>query len=112
MSLHDRLVTFIKELNLELNGELKDDTSLIKSGLFDSLALFNLAVWVEQEINLNLDLTAFDLVKEWDTIADVLNFIERHHYRVHRAWRFKNPRALYQFLFRSAKRVCRQGMWP
>jgi hypothetical protein len=35
MSLHERLVGFLKELDLELNDELKEDTSLIKSGLLD-----------------------------------------------------------------------------
>jgi len=78
MSLHDRLLTFIKELDVELNCDLKEDTSLIKSGLLDSLALFNLAIWIEKEIGARVDLTAFDLSKEWDTIADILNFIEKH----------------------------------
>ncbi|MGH7799580.1 MAG: phosphopantetheine-binding protein [Thermodesulfobacteriota bacterium] len=78
MSLHDRLLAFIKELDVELNYDLKEDTSLVKSGLFDSLALFNLALWVEREIDTQVDLTTFDLSKEWDTIADILNFIEKH----------------------------------
>ena len=78
MSLRQRLVETIKKSNLELNIDLKDDTSLIKSGLFDSLALFNLAAWIEQEIGRHVDLTTFDLPKEWDTIADIINFIEKH----------------------------------
>lgn len=78
MSLQNRLVTFIGELDVELNCDLREDTSLIKSGLFDSLALFNLALWVEREIDTQVDLTTFDLSKEWDTIADILTFIEKH----------------------------------
>lgn len=78
MSLHERLVGFLKELDLELNDELKEDTSLIKSGLLDSLSLFKLAAWVEQEIGGQVDLTAFNLIEEWDTIADILNFVERY----------------------------------
>ncbi len=77
-SLHDRLVAFIEEAAVNLNGQLREDTSLIKSGLFDSLALFNLATWIEQEIDPEVDLTGFDLSKEWDTIAAILRFIEKH----------------------------------
>ena len=78
MSLRHRLVEIIKGSNLELNIDLKDDTSLIKSGFFDSLALLNLATWIEQEINKPIDITSFDLSKEWDTVADILKFIEKH----------------------------------
>jgi len=78
MTLHSRLATFIKELNLELDDDLQGDTSLIKSGLFDSLALLNVALWIEQEIGRPVDPSTFDLSKEWDTIDDILNFVERH----------------------------------
>ena len=61
---------------MELDIDLRDDTSLIKSGFFDSLALFNLATWIEKEIKNSVDLTSFDLPKKWDTIASILRFIE------------------------------------
>jgi acyl carrier protein len=77
MSLQDRLITFIEEQNVELNCDLNENTSLIKSGLFDSLALFNLAIWIEEEISTHIDPTTFDLSKEWDTIADIINFIQK-----------------------------------
>ena len=78
MSLHNRLVTFVEELDLELSFEVKADTSLITSGLLDSLALVNLAVWIEQEIGIPMDATTFNLLEEWDTIGDILIFIEKH----------------------------------
>lgn len=78
MSLYDRLIAFIGRLDIERNGELKTDTSLIKSGLFDSLALFNLATWIEREVGHQVDLTKFDLSQEWETITDILNFIHKH----------------------------------
>jgi len=37
-----------------------------------------LAAWIEQEIEVQVDLTAFDLSKEWNTIADIVSFIEKH----------------------------------
>jgi acyl carrier protein len=78
MSLHERLLKFLQELDLELNDELTDDTSLIKSGVLDSLSLFKLAAWVEQEIGGQVDLREFNLIEEWDTIAEILNFVERY----------------------------------
>ena len=77
MSLQNRLITLIKEQDVELNCDLNENTSLIKSGLFDSLALFNLAIWIEQEIGARVDLTEFDLSGEWDTIADIISFIQK-----------------------------------
>ena len=78
MSLHKRLLKFLQELDLELNDELTDDTSLIKSGVLDSLSLFKLATWVEQEIGGQVDLREFNLIEEWDTIAEILNFVEKY----------------------------------
>ena len=78
MNLRDQLVEFIEELNLELVCVLEENTSLIQSGLFDSLALLNLAEWIEQKIGCPLDLTALNLVDECDTIDDILAFIEKH----------------------------------
>jgi acyl carrier protein len=78
MSLQNRLIAFIRKLDIELDCELREDTSLIKSGLFDSLALFNLAIWIEKEIGAQVDPTTFDISKEWDTAADILNFVEKH----------------------------------
>ena len=78
MSLQERLVAFLEELDLEESCEFKEDTSLIKSGVLDSLNLFKLATWIEAEIDNQIDLTEFNLLEEWDTIADILNFIELH----------------------------------
>ena len=78
MNLRDQLVEFIGEWNLELVCALEANTSLIQSGLFDSLALLNLAEWIEQKIGCPLDLIALNLVDECDTIDDILAFIEKH----------------------------------
>jgi acyl carrier protein len=78
-SLHDRLVEFIEEAGVDLDGQpLKEDTSLIRSGLFDSLALLHLVTWIGEECDLEVDQTRFDPSQEWDTIADILRFIEKH----------------------------------
>ena len=78
MALRDELVEVIRDCDVELDGELKHDSSLIQSGLLDSLALFTLTVWIEEQLDRELDLTAFDLASEWDTMADILRFLEEH----------------------------------
>ena len=77
----DRLIAFLEGLNVELDVQLTADIRLFDSGLFDSMALFNLATWVEQEIDKPLDLTEFDLLQEWATVADIVTFIEKHRER-------------------------------
>jgi len=73
--LRAKLVATIEASNAELDGQLADDTSLIKSGKIDSLGLFNLAVFIEREAGRKVDVASFDLAKEWDTVTDILNFI-------------------------------------
>jgi hypothetical protein len=51
VALDDRLVAFLEAQETEGPNRLTDTTSLIKSGLLDSLAVFNLTAWVEREID-------------------------------------------------------------
>ena len=76
-ALREELVALVRSWDLDLGEELRDDTSLIKSGVFDSLALWNLLLWVEKQIGCPVDPTSFDLTEEWDTVADVISFLER-----------------------------------
>ena len=76
-SLRQRLITVIESGDYERNGSLGDDTSLIKSGRLDSLGLYSVAVFIEQEIGHKLDISSFDLAAEWDTIREILDFIQR-----------------------------------
>jgi acyl carrier protein len=78
MSLRDELVRVIQEGGLDMPADLTDDTSLIRSGVLDSTALFELALWVESRVAPGLDLTSFDIAEEWDTLAKLVAFIERH----------------------------------
>ncbi len=73
----ERLYAFLSQSGRVAGIPLADDTSLIASGLVDSLVLFNLAAWVEHEVGRPLDLTSFILGAEWDTITDILRFIDR-----------------------------------
>ena len=77
MNLRDQLLERIRSWNLEIEGPLRDDTALITSGIFDSQALFNLMLWIEEQIGRPIDPASLDLVGEWNTIGDVVGFIER-----------------------------------
>lgn len=73
-----RLVTeLLAESEKELAGELRDDTSLVASGLLDSLALLQIAEWVSEELGGALSLERIDIRAEWDTVARIVGFIER-----------------------------------
>jgi acyl carrier protein len=78
MRLRDELLLFIKAIGALLPDDMGADTSLIRSGLLDSSALFELALWVEDRVAVDLDLTSFDIAEEWDTLAKLERFIERH----------------------------------
>jgi hypothetical protein len=72
------LLQALEASGADLPRDLDDDTPLITSGLLDSTALFQLALWMDESVTPGLDLTAFDLAVEWDTITRLLSFIERH----------------------------------
>jgi len=81
MDRRDRLADYvknkIKSSGKNFEDELDDNTSLLKSGLFDSLALSELGIWIEKEINSEIDLTTVNIREEWDSVANILKFIEK-----------------------------------
>ena len=77
MSRREDLMIFIRNARPELSETLDDDTRLISSGLFDSLTLFNLTLWVEARIDAPINPATFDFLSDWDTPAGILRYIER-----------------------------------
>ena len=81
MTRRDRLVAFL-EATLQdaaktVEGGLDDGTSLIRSGLLDSLGILSLATWVDEELGGQLlDLESIDLANEWDSIPGILRSME------------------------------------
>ena len=78
MALREQLLDLLRDGNMDLPSDPGDDTPLISEGLVDSLGLFNLALWIETQTGAPIDLTSIDPSGEWDTIADILAFIEKH----------------------------------
>jgi hypothetical protein len=77
-ALRDELRRLILEFAPERAAALADDTPLITSGLVESLTLLNVALWVETKVGSEVEITSFDLAAEWDSVSDILAFIERH----------------------------------
>jgi acyl carrier protein len=78
----DALRAELRKVILELapaqEASLTDDAPLISSGFMESVTLLNVALWVEEQIESSVDVTAFDLAAEWDSIRDILAFVEKH----------------------------------
>ena len=77
MSLREELLAFLRDAEVDLPADPDDRTSLLCSGRVDSLALFRLATWVERAVGAPIDPASFDLFAEWETIGDVVRFVER-----------------------------------
>jgi acyl carrier protein len=76
--LREQLRALITEFVRHEHGAIDDDTPLISSALVESIALLNVALWVEEHIDAAVEITSFDLAAEWDTVAQILDFVEKH----------------------------------
>lgn len=76
----ERLLALVRELleAAEIDEEVDENTSLLRSELLDSLALLEIAAWVDDELSGGLDLEATRIREEWDSVADILAFVDRH----------------------------------
>jgi len=73
-SLRDDLLAFLTDQGVEL-GDHDDAEPLFDSGRLDSLALFNLVLWIEERTGVPIDPTAFDLAQEWASVRDIVAFV-------------------------------------
>lgn len=58
------------------------NTPLIQTGGFDSMALLNLVLWIEEQVGkpmdvAALDVAALDVERDWNTVADIVQFVRR-----------------------------------
>jgi acyl carrier protein len=54
-----------------------EHTSLLRSGLIDSMGLFHLILWVEAQLGHPIDPTTLDVRAELDTVAGILAYLDR-----------------------------------
>ena len=67
-----------QEIGSTIDGELTQDTSLLRSGLLDSMGVLYLIAWVEGQVGVPVDLMEVDPVKHWDTMRDILRYCDEH----------------------------------
>jgi acyl carrier protein len=78
LSIGDDLSRVVESWNLRMPNQWDGNTSLIRSGILDSLALYQLILWIEEQTGKPVDPTQFDLASELDSITDILRFVERN----------------------------------
>ena len=78
------MTTLREELLAELSqwgtrdiGPLQDDTSLIVSGLIDSVGLFQMLLWIEEKTGIAIDPATVNWRRDWDSVAAILHYIEQ-----------------------------------
>lgn len=76
--LRNEVVRVIEDSGVDLPRDFDDRSSLIRSGLLDSTALFQLVLWIEERVGAELNVADFDLADELDTVDKLLAFTERH----------------------------------
>jgi len=76
----ERLLTLVRELleEAEVDEEIDQNTSLLESEMLDSLALLEIASWVDDELSGGLDLESLDIRATFDSVADILAFVDRN----------------------------------
>jgi acyl carrier protein len=70
------VISFINGLECEIPDPLEPHSSLIQSGLLDSLALFDLSVWIEEQVGQPIDPGEIDIAELWDSPRAIAHFID------------------------------------
>ncbi len=75
MDLRDELLAFLEGCDISLPEDFDDDAPLLSSGTLDSLALFNLVLWIEEKTGRSIDPTQMDVVHAWDSVRRILLYM-------------------------------------
>ena len=75
MALRDDLRRLLAEQGVDLSADPDDAAPLLADGRLDSLALFNLVLWIEERTGQPVDPTAVDVAHEWGCVRDILAFV-------------------------------------
>jgi acyl carrier protein len=78
MPTRETLRNFLRELLAEYGetADFSDDTSLVISGMLDSLAVLRIVVFLEQEFGLDLSDQGFDQ-NDFDSVTSIMQMIKR-----------------------------------
>jgi acyl carrier protein len=75
--MHDELITAFATWSPNLAQDVARDTPLLTSGRLDSVALFQLLLWIEGRIGRPIDVTTIDMPARWDTVDMIIAFVEQ-----------------------------------
>lgn len=73
-----RVLARLRQTETGSTAPLEPGTALISSGRLDSLALFELSLWIEAELGAPIDFTVLDIAMAWETPALIADFIDAH----------------------------------
>jgi acyl carrier protein len=76
MSPHDDLIAAFATWSPALAENVARDTPLLTSGRLDSMAVFQLLLWIEARVGHAIDVTAIDMPAQWNTVNDIMAFVE------------------------------------
>jgi len=71
------VIAFLETTSAQFPAPIAADTVIIESGLLDSQALFQLSLWIEDQIGAPLSLESLDIAADWNTPEAVARFIAR-----------------------------------
>jgi acyl carrier protein len=74
---HDELIAAFAAWSPELAEGVTRDTPLLSSGRLDSMAVFQLLLWIEERTGHSIDVTTIDMPAQWNTVNDIIAFVER-----------------------------------
>ena len=80
-SLREELLAELSQWGTRKTGLLQDDTSLIVSGLIDSVGLFQMLLWIEEKVGSTIDPASVNWRRDWDSVAAILQYIEQRRAR-------------------------------
>ena len=75
MSLREELLRAIADGRP--SAPITDDTPLIEAGVIDSVALFNLMLWIEERTGQPIDPTKLDIRNEFSSVPSILRLVAR-----------------------------------
>jgi len=77
VSPHDDLIAAFATWSPSLAENVARDTPLLTSGRLDSMAVFQLLLWIEARVGHAIDVTAIDMPAQWNTVNDIMAFVEK-----------------------------------
>jgi acyl carrier protein len=75
-SAHDELIAAFATWSPSLAQDIARDTPLLTSGRLDSVAVFQLLLWIEERVGHSIDVTTIDMPSRWDTVNDIVAFVD------------------------------------